>query len=199
MTDPLHFSAASVCIVTGALINLEVQGGEIHCISGASGGGKTRLLRAFADLDAVEGQISLDGQSHQAMPPTAWRQQVMLNPAQPRWWQATLAAHCTGDISDWAQQLYLNPDRLNAPIEELSTGEQARGGLLRSLSRAPRLLLLDEPTGALDADSTRAVEALLQDWLNPQRALIWVSHDRDQIARLQARHWRLDHQGLHAA
>ncbi len=191
--------ATDLRLITGAHIDLTLAAGSIHCISGPSGAGKTRLLRALAELDPVSGEIFLDGRPSLSIPAHAWRRQVMLSPAQPRWWLHSVAAHCRRDISASAAALLLAANRLQAPVEELSTGEQARAGLLRALSHDPTVLLLDEPTGALDPASAAATEKLLLDWLNPQRAILWVSHDQAQIARVADTHSLLSSKGLQTA
>ena len=192
-------SARGLRLVTGASIDLTLPGGALHCVSGPSGSGKTRLLRALADLDPTPGNVFLGGRARDDFAAPDWRRQVMLTPAQPRWWLDCVADHCATDVTHWARMLNLTSDHLHAPVDNLSTGEQARGGLLRSLSCQPRVLLLDEPTGALDADSTAAVETLLCQWLSPARAIVWISHDRAQIQRIAHQHWRLDTTGLRAA
>ncbi len=199
MTKPaLLFQASKLRILTGATVDLSVAGGSVHCVGGASGSGKTCLLRALADLDAAVGQVFLNGRERATWMPQDWRAAVMLVPAQPRWWLSSVQAHCAHDMSCEAAALELPADRLRAPTEQLSTGEQARGGLLRALSRDPRVLLLDEPTAALDAPIARAVEQLLLTWLSPSRAIIWISHDAGQVERVADHVWQLDHQGLRA-
>ncbi len=210
-------------ISAGQRIDLALGPGEIHCISGPSGIGKTRLLRAIADLDQANGGVSLDGRNREASGPASWRRQLMLVPAQPRWWLGSAAEHCCGDMEKIATQLRLSADRLHAPIDQLSSGEQARAALLRALSCEPRVLLLDEPTGALDARSARVVEELLCDWVRHRsgdnaadrsasaesmpdaapnssarggRGIIWISHDPAQIQRVASLHWTLSASGL---
>lgn len=178
-------------------VTLVINAGELHCLSGESGSGKTRLLRAIADLDPAQGLVSWSGQSRDSLSAPEWRARVMLVPAQPRWWQDTAEAHFARDMSEAAKILFDKPARLRAPVSELSSGEQSRAALLRALSRDPQVLLLDEPTGALDAASTRAVERLLRQWLSPARAILWISHDLAQIARIADTHWRIDASGLH--
>ncbi len=213
---PPLLSARQLELVTGAHCDLELAAGEIHCISGASGSGKTLLLRALADLDETPGEVRLLGQARESYRPEDWRRQVMLSPAQPRWWFGSVAEHLDGDIGDWPSALRLDAARLDAPLGQLSTGEQSRCGLLRALSHGPTVLLLDEPTGALDPKGVRAVESLLRNWLEGEgpkghgdtpgeqdrleRAIVWITHDEDQIERVATWHWRMEHgEGLIAA
>lgn len=190
------FRAERVQTGSAGSLSLHLCRSEIVCLSGPSGSGKTRLLRALADLDDVSGSVHLNQRSSKQFSPQGWRAQVMLVPARPRWWLASAQAHFARDMEEQAQLLGLNPQRLGAPISELSTGEQARAALLRALAREPQILLLDEPTASLDHKTTQATETLLESWLNPHRAILWVTHDVQQIERMAHRHLQLDTQGL---
>jgi putative ABC transport system ATP-binding protein len=76
--------------------------------------------------------------------------------------------------------------------EQLSGGEQQRVAIARALVRGPRLILADEPTGALDIDTGAAVMKLLDDVAeNSGAALITITHDPN-VASLARRHYRLD-------
>jgi ABC-type iron transport system FetAB ATPase subunit len=73
---------------------------------------------------------------------------------------------------------------LDWPVARLSTGEKQRLALLRALCLRPAVLLLDEPTAALDEDSTAAVEEVLAGCLAAGSALVLVTHSREQARRL---------------
>src|SRR5262249_906755 len=82
------------------------------------------------------------------------------------------------------------PGFLAKSSRDLSGGESQLVGLVRALQLDPAVLLLDEPTASLDPATTRAVEGLLEDWLDADpsaRALVWVSHDADQVRRMTDR------------
>ena len=81
---------------------------------------------------------------------------------------------------------------LEVDIERLSTGERQRLALVRSLAREPRVLLLDEPTAALDPASVTRAEALLAARLADGMALLIVTHSADQASRLAQRVFRLE-------
>ena len=91
-------------------------------------------------------------------------------------------------ILDWLQQLGRGPDFLHRQAQQLSGGETQLLALVRALQLDPEVLLLDEPTASLDADTTLQVEALLNTWLQRgQRACVMTSHDRHQIDRFTTR------------
>lgn len=74
-------------------INLTITPGECVTISGDSGSGKTRLLRALADLDTHEGNIYLDHEECRSTPPEKWRQEIGMVPAETLWWYDTVGEH----------------------------------------------------------------------------------------------------------
>ena len=74
------------------------------------------------------------------------------------------------------------------PVARLSTGERQRLALVRALVQGPEVLLLDEPTGPLDAEATERVEALLRGALERGAGMLIVTHSPEQAARLARRH-----------
>lgn len=174
-------------------LDLSLAAGEALAVLGPSGAGKTLLLRALADLDPVPGEVTLDGRDRAAMAAPDWRRQVTFVPAESAFWAPRLADHLPAgpETRDNARALGLDPALLEAPVERLSTGERQRGALLRALAGAPRVLLLDEPTGPLDAATTARVEQVLRSYLARGGALVLVTHDEDQARRLGCRVMRL--------
>jgi ABC-type iron transport system FetAB ATPase subunit len=79
------------------------------------------------------------------------------------------------------------PELLSQPVARLSTGERQRLALARALARHPRVLLLDEPTGALDAESRDRAEALISEHCARGLSVLWVTHDPAQAARMSQR------------
>lgn len=171
-------------------VNLELAAGEIVGLSGPSGSGKSRLLRAVADLDPHTGEIFLDGQSQASMPGHIWRQQVMMVPADSQWWFDDVASHFPDDTPETLPEaLGFSQEVMNWPVSRLSSGERQRLAILRALSRQPRVLLLDEPSANLDEDMTRQLETwLLEQIRGRQLGVIWVAHDNHQLDRVSDRH-----------
>jgi ABC-type phosphate transport system ATPase subunit len=88
---------------------------------------------------------------------------------------------------------------LDTEIERLSTGERQRLALVRSLAAQPRVLLLDEPTAALDPASTARAEALLTAQLAQGMALLIVTHSAEQAQRMAQRLFHLEQGRLRTA
>jgi putative ABC transport system ATP-binding protein len=169
-------------------IDLSVESGQCVCLSAPSGSGKTLLLRAIADLDRAVGECSIDGTARSAMTAPQWRRQVAYVPAEPGWWATTALEHFQQPDLSRLQALDLGLDEscLERPIEMLSTGERLRLAMVRALELKPAVLLLDEPTGALDTEATRLVEVELHKRLKDGMALLMVTHDTAQIGRFGA-------------
>ncbi|WP_020204835.1 MULTISPECIES: ABC transporter ATP-binding protein [Cupriavidus] len=180
--------------------SLCVAPGTCAIVSGASGTGKSLLLRMIADLDPSQGQVSLGDMPRERFGGPAWRRQVMYVAAESGWWSDHVLEHMEDVPAATAMlaPLRLPADILRAPVGQLSTGERQRLALVRALVRRPRFLLLDEPTSALDRDSTLAVEALLRTRQQLGLGLLVVSHNPEQAARLGNRHYLLGAAGLEA-
>lgn len=175
-------------------IDLELAAGECVAILGASGTGKTLLLRALADLDPSEGQVALDGTSREALRAPLWRRRVTYLATDAGWWSDRVADHFTNRsaAATFLSPLGLPDDALDWSIQRLSSGEKQRLALARVLAQGPQVLLLDEPTATLDEKTTGKVEALLKGRLEGGAAILLVTHDRRQAERLGDRVLRLE-------
>lgn len=174
-------------------VTLTVAPGEIVCLSGPSGSGKSRLLRALADLDPHGGTVHLGEQAQSGLRGHQWRRQVMLVPAESAWWFETVGEHLQQPMPEALRSLGLDEDTPNWSVARLSSGEKQRLGLARALSYAPRVLLLDEPTANLDPETTLNTERWLRDYIREQQTpTLWVAHDEAQIERVGDRHLRIN-------
>ena len=170
-------------------VSFSLAAGECIAVKGPSGAGKSLLLRAIADLDPNQGLVSLEGRDRSTIPGPEWRRLVGYVPAEPGWWAETVGEH----FGDWTAgavvltNLGFPEEAKSWPIARLSTGERLRLALVRALIIRPKVLLLDEPTAALDLASVAAVESLLAGRIRAGLAVLWVTHDAGQARRIARR------------
>ena len=209
MTEPLpdqppRLRLAGLRSALAGPFDLAVAAGQCIAVAGPSGSGKSLLLRMIADLDPNDGAVALDGRDRATFSAPAWRHRVIYCAAEPGWWHDTVAPHFSpGPIRDLAQALM---PRLGLPaalfdslMVRLSTGERQRLALIRALVLDPPVLLLDEPTGALDQDRTAQVETLLRERLEAGTAILLVTHSPEQAGRLGHQQFRMQERRLVAA
>jgi putative ABC transport system ATP-binding protein len=177
--------------------DLAVETGECVGLSGPSGAGKTLLLRAIADLDEHEGEVSLDGVSARSFDGPSWRRQVGLLAAESAWWAETVREHLRESNAEWLRTLGFTSSVLDWRVHRLSSGERQRLALVRLLCNEPRVLLLDEPTANLDPENGQRVESLMAHYRSERgAAVLWVSHDPGQLRRVTDRAYRIENGGL---
>lgn len=173
-------------------VSLTIGPGEIVCISGESGAGKSRLLRAIADLEPHQGEVELGADRRSAVAAHCWRGWVMLVPAESSWWGEKVIEHFLEPVPESLAAFGLKDEALDWEVTRLSSGEKQRLAVLRALSHEPRALLLDEPTANLDPELAREVEAWLRGYAERERMpVLWVAHDRAQIERVADRHFAI--------
>ena len=158
-------------------ISFEIMKGEFVVIVGPSGAGKTTVLNMLGGMDACsEGTILVDGSEvsrYNARQLTEYRRRDIgfvfqsYNPVQnlTALENVELAAQICPDPLD-AREVLRDvglADRMNNFPAQLSGGEQQRVSIARALAKNPKLLLCDEPTGALDDQTGRTILQLLQD------------------------------------
>ncbi len=187
-------------------VSLRIRAGQRIALAGLSGSGKTLLLRSLARLDPIdEGQILWRGRSISGGRVPEFRRRVIylhqratliesrveddlraafqlrVNRGQP---------FCLETILQWLQWLGRDADLLQRRSGDLSGGEAQLVAIMRAVQLEPDLLLLDEPTAALDPQTAEAVERLVDIWFQQQpdhRAMVWVTHNPEQSRRVAGR------------
>jgi len=174
----------------GGPADFTLRGGEIVAVRGPSGSGKSLMLRAIADLDPAEGEITLDAIPRSHIPAPEWRCRISYVPAETGWWDDRVGAHFPdngGSSHALIEELGLPLEALGWEVRRLSTGERHRLAIARALARDSKVWLFDEPTAALDAESARRVEQVLSEGRARGAAILIVTHDDLQAARLADR------------
>jgi ABC-type iron transport system FetAB ATPase subunit len=183
--------------------DLTIAPGRCAAITGPSGSGKSLFLRMVADLDPNDGQVWLDDRERAAFTPPDWRWRASYVAAEAGWWAETVREHFaaarTDAARDLASQMGLAPELLDAAVARLSTGEKQRCALVRALLLDPPVLLLDEPTGALDQASVGRVEDVLRARLAQGTAVLMVTHDEALAQRLGDQRYRMSERKLSPA
>ena len=174
-------------ILDGATIL--VRPGEAVAIQGPSGSGKSTLVRVLATLlEADAGSVLLDGQDAREIAPSRFRTRVAFLAQQPAMFEGTVrdnlragpALHGEPLGDGQAQELIvavgLDESVLPREARTLSGGEKQRVALARALANAPQVLLLDEPTAALDPEAGERIVALLRGLRARGLSMVMVTH-----------------------
>ena len=169
-------------------INLELADGECVAITGASGSGKSLLLRAIADLDPNTGTVRTQSGGRAETPAPDWRRKVAYLPAESGWWADGVGEHFSAPEKVDLAALGLPPEAMSWAVARLSSGERQRLAFLRLLSHQPEVLLLDEPTAPLDGENTKLFEQRLNRCIEKGTSVVLVTHDPAQAKRVANRH-----------
>ena len=179
-------------------INFKVHRREFVCVIGPSGCGKSTLIRILAGLETLsDGQMLLDGnavsgpgpergmvfQGYTLFPWLTVKKNVMFGLVN----QGTGKAQAESEALQWIELVGL--DRFaDAYPHQLSGGMKQRVAIARALANQPRILLMDEPFGALDAQTRAKMQSyLLEIWKNIDITVLFITHDLDEAIFLADR------------
>lgn len=179
-------------------INFKVHRREFVCVIGPSGCGKSTLIRILAGLETLtQGQMLLDGKSvsgpgpergmvfqgYTLFPWLTVKKNVMFGLLN----QGTGKAQAESEALQWIELVGLERFA-DAYPHQLSGGMKQRVAIARALANQPRILLMDEPFGALDAQTRAKMQSyLLEIWKNIDITVLFITHDLDEAIFLADR------------
>ncbi len=201
-----RYQMGEVTITASDGVDFEIEKGEFAVIVGSSGAGKTTILNILGGMDSCdEGLISVDGRDiskYSAKKLTEYRRHDIgfvfqfynLVPNLTAKENVELAAQICKEPMDAVEVLKKVGlgERLNNFPAQLSGGEQQRVSIARALAKRPKLLLCDEPTGALDYNTGKQILKLLQDTCRKENmTVVLITHNQaitpmaDRVIRMK--------------
>ena len=174
-------------------VNLEIEKGEVISIIGASGGGKSTLLRCLIGLEEIDSgtivvpeknKMGMVFQSFNLFPHITALQNIMESLIVVDKMEKSKAKEIALEL---LEKVGLK-ERANFYPKALSGGQKQRVAIARALAKNPELLLFDEPTSALDPEMVKEVEAVIEELRNTSDiTMVIVSHEIDFVNQISDR------------
>jgi ABC-type polar amino acid transport system ATPase subunit len=174
-------------------VNLEIEKGEVISIIGASGGGKSTLLRCLIGLEEIDSgtivvpeknKMGMVFQSFNLFPHMTALQNIMESLIVVDKMERSKAKEIALEL---LEKVGLK-ERANFYPKALSGGQKQRVAIARALAKNPELLLFDEPTSALDPEMVKEVEAVIEELRNTSDiTMVIVSHEIDFVNQISDR------------
>jgi ABC-type polar amino acid transport system ATPase subunit len=210
MTDDQIITCTNVCKRYGSFValkdvSLEVSKGEVVCIVGPSGGGKSTFLRTINGLESIDsGTICFDGitipgparnvglirreagmvfQSFNLFPHMTVRKNLILAPVRARG-----LSHA--EANERAERLLKRvgiASQIDKYPDQLSGGQQQRVAIARALAMEPKVMLFDEPTSALDPEMVKEVLEVVRELASSGMTMIIVTHEMGFAREISSR------------
>lgn len=179
-------------------INLEIEYGKIICVLGPSGSGKSTLLNILGGIETIdEGDVSVFGEDIKNMSKKAlenYRRENLGFVFQFYNLISDLNVLENVEVGKYLSKKPLNTDTLLDELglsehkykypNEISGGQAQRASIARAMIKSPKLLICDEPTGALDYESAKDVLCLIENLNHKYHSTVIIASHNTQIAKM---------------
>lgn len=179
-------------------INLEIEDGKIICVLGPSGSGKSTLLNILGGIETIdEGDVNVFGEDIKNMSKKAlenYRRENLGFVFQFYNLISDLNVLENVEVGKYLSKKPLNTDTLLNELglsehkykypNEISGGQAQRASIARAMIKSPKLLICDEPTGALDYESAKDVLCLIEDLNHKYHSTVIIASHNTQIAKM---------------
>ncbi|MGB6220686.1 ABC transporter ATP-binding protein [Haloferula sp.] len=198
-----HFETSKGTVIALEDLSFAVHKREFTCVIGPSGCGKSTLVRILAGLETpTSGEVLVGGkpvsgpgpdrgmvfQSYTLFPWLTVKQNVMFGPQM----SGSSSTTAEGEARQWIDLVGLSRFENSYP-NQLSGGMKQRVAIARALANQPKVLFMDEPFGALDAQTRASMQAhLLEIWKSVDITVVFITHDLDEAVYLSDRILVLD-------
>lgn len=187
-------------------VNLKIDQGEIVTFEGINGSGKTIILKAILGLIKIDGKISIDQQI--INPKIKYPISVGILIERPSLFEnmtafqnLKLLARLQDNVNnnDITQLLTLLglKENIHQKVKKFSLGMKQKVGIAQALLGRNQLIVLDEPTNALDKESIESLVKIIKDFNTDKTTFLVTSHDAQFLQKISTKHFRIENGGIH--